>query len=695
MVMRGLWLVVVAGAAGYAGLTVWLAMRAMFFPYALDYGEGIVVWFALKLAQGLNIYATGGPPFDAANYPPVGMLLTAALVPVLEPLMLGRWLNFGAALVVAACVMRFVRAAKVGGSEGRMVGDGKQEAGPLAYERGGSERREAINVKRVGLLSGLLFLGSTFVYHWAPLYRVDLLGLAFTFGGIFWVWRWEGRGSGIGGQGSGDEGRCDDYIADGGRGMGELIVAGCFFLLALYTKHSLVFGPLAAVGAIFLRDRRAGVWFAAALGGIGGAIFLVLEILTRGGWSFGLIALNATVWTPRVFVPLMGSFVVTYAVLLGLAVWGWWRRVRARHLGVLEIYAAAALASLALAGREGAWENYFLEAVAMLCVFAGFGIASLETVGRAPWINEFPANLRKFSPIFRIRGDSSHRLRCKDSAGGISWMLPMLLVVQLGLFWNGHDPRIAEKLFEEVWAGNEKVGAMIRETKGTILAEDMGLLVTNGKPVEYYSFPYSTLARAGRYDQKWETENLRAGKFPLVILNEGTREDVDHLGNFTRAFVSALDYGYGVVSRDARYVVYAPAPLEHLEPRVTFGDRFELVGWSLEPEELRGGEEMSLTIVWRALVKPDTRFTTFAHLEDARGAKLAQDDHEPLGGRYATTQWAQDEMVRETYHLRLPETIPAGEYVLRVGWYDAATQDRLSMGDGEDILELERFRVKQ
>ena len=33
----------------------------------------------------------------------------------------------------------------------------------------------------------------------------------------------------------------------------------------------------------------------------------------------------------------------------------------------------------------------------------------------------------------------------------------------------------------------------------------------------------------------------RAGNFPLVILNRGSRTDIDNLGNFTRAFASALD----------------------------------------------------------------------------------------------------------------------------------------------------------
>lgn len=619
-ITRILWILVAAGTGVYAGLTLWLSFSAMFFPYTLDYGEGDVFWFTHKLALGQNIYTLpGGPPFDSANYPPVAMLLTASMHPLFgDTLTFGRWLNFAAALLVAALIVRFVRA--------------RTKKLPLALVMAG------------------LFLGSTFLYHWIPLYRVDLIGLAFTFAGIFFVWRWE---AGI-----------KSFVqTEHVWGMLHLVLAALFFLLALYTKQSLLFAPLAAGLAILVRDRRAAIVYALALGGSGGVIFGLLELVTQGGWTFGIVTLNATVWTPSIFVPLVESFLSTYLILLGLAVWGWLHRVLGagwglKNVGVLEIYAVASLLAIALAGREGAWENYFLEPIAMTCVFAGFALGTVN----------FQNHWLKFA-------------------------LPLLLLIQLVLFGNEHDPQIALRLFDAVRAGNERVGVLVRNTLGTVIAEDMGLLWGNGKPVVYYSFPYSTLARAGRYDQKWETENLRAGNFPLVILNQATRQDVDAYRNFTRAFVSALDYGYAVTSQDARYVVYEPAPLQHLGPAANFADTFELVGWSLEPQELRAGQELNLTIVWHALQKPNTRYTTFAHLETADGTKLAQDDHEPMNASYPTTNWAQDEMVRDVYHLHLPQTINPGDTILRVGWYDTATQDRLGVNGDGDVLELKTFHV--
>jgi hypothetical protein len=552
------------------------------------------------------------------------MLLTAALTLLYDNALLwGRAMNLVSGVLVACLIARLVRV-------------------------------ESRNLW-AGLLAAGFFLGSTFVYHWLPLYRVDLVGLAFAFAGVYFVWRWERT--------SKRETRNEKRPGfDVNLGLALLL-----FLLALYTKHSLLFAPAAAIAAIFLRDRRTAVLFAIVLGATGGALFLILEWVTRGGWSFGLVLLNATVWSPAILVELIGRFVVTYAVLLGLALWSWVERVRENKLGVLELYGAAALATLVLAGREGAWENYFFEAIAMTCLFAGLAIARVLS---QPTDNAPGARARVWQ-----------------------WAVPLLLLVQLWLFWSEHDPRIAQRLFETVSAGNQSLAPTVRAAEGTLIAEDMGLLWVNDKPISYYSFPYSTLARSGRYDQKWELENLTAGNFPLVILNRGTRENVDQFGNFTREFVSALDYGYARTRDNLTYDVYEPAPLQHRESRGTFGDTFELAGWSVGPDALRAGEKLTVTVLWRAVKQPAARYTMFAHLEDEDG-KIAQDDHEPYDGSYPTTNWAEGEMVRDTFQLQVPVNLEPGTYTLRIGWYDTNTQDGLSLQDGSDRLELTQFQVQ-
>ncbi len=600
------WTLVWIGAAIYLALTLWLGLTGLTYPYQLDYGEGIVLWFAQQLAHGQPIYkGLIGLPYASSNYPPFGMALFAALMPIFgEGYLGGRLLNFAAALIVAALIYQIVR----------------------------TETRQ----RTAGALGALLFLGTPYIYHWVPLDRVDLLGLAFTFGGVYFVWRWER--------------------------MPRLVYFWLYtfaFLLALYTKQTLFAAPAAAFIALWLRDKRAALTFAVVLGASGGAIYLALDTLTRGAFSFGLIESNATTFLPEQLFDLLKNFALTFPILIALAAWAWFSRVRAKKIGVLEIYAVTALAVVAMSGRVGAWENYFFEAIAAMCVWAGFAVHAWHTATQP---------LVRRAPI----------------------ALPLALIVQLGLM--GHDPRIAVDLMAQAAPANLQLAHLLKHTSGIIISEDMGALATSGKPVDYYTYQYSMLARSGKWDQAWELNGLRDGTFPLVILERGTREDVDHYRRFTREFVSALDRYYAETQTIGNYAIYTPAPPLRLQA-ANFGDRIALVG-STWPNQLAAGTTQ-VTIVWQAQHSINRHYTAFVHLENANGDKIAQEDHEPLKGMYPTTRWAANEMVRDSFALNVPHELLPGQYVVRVGWYDTDTGDRLAVpGSSDNTVIIAEYTIR-
>ena len=616
---RFLWLAVWLGLIVYLALTLWLGIVGLTYPYQLDYGEGIVLWFAQQLAHAQPIYkGLADLPYASSNYPPVALLLSAALVPIFgDGYIGGRLLNFASALIIAALIYRVVRV----------------------------ETRD----RRAGALAALFFLGSPYIFHWIPLFRVDLLGFAFGFGGVYALWEFDRRESPVASRQS----------------LVALFAVYCslftaFFLLALYTKHSLIAAPLAAFLALWQRDRRRALVFACVLGALGGAIYLALDTATRGGFTFGLIESNATVFLPEQLGALLQNFVTTFPILLLLALWGWLTRVRAKKIGVLEWYAVIAIAALVMSGRVGAWENYFFEALAAACVFAGF--------------------------VFHVSG-----FRLPFAPRFSQFAIPFLLLLQLALMW--HDPRIAADLVAYDFPANQELARLLAHTSGPIISEDMGALATSGKPVIYYTFQYSSLARSGKWDQHWELNALRDGVFPLVVLERGTREDVDHYHRFTREFVSALDRYYARTQTIGKYEIYTPAPLAHLQS-ADFGDALALVGWSARPETLNSAT-LNLTVVWQAKRVLTRRYTAFVHLTNSTGEKVTQDDHEPLGGIYPTTRWAANEMVRDVYTLNLPRELPLGRYVVRVGWYDTETGDRLPVsGSADDAVMLTTFEMK-
>jgi hypothetical protein len=634
--LRALWLLVWTGLALLLAFTLWIGFVGLVYPYELLYGEGIVLWFAKEIAHGHAIYkGLLGFPFSSSNYPPLAMLLSAVLMPVLgEGYVSGRLLNFASALIVAALIYRIVRA-----ETGR---------------------------RSLAACAALFFVGSPYIYNWVALFRVDLIGLAFAFGGVFWVWKWERKvpysvssiqytvpheprrerlallARRIYGR-NGDRRllNTEHWILN----TAPLLFAGCCFLLAGYTKQSLLAAPAAAFLAIWRYSRKLAVGFAVAVGAVAGIIYLSIDAATGGGFTFGLITSNATVFLWGQLAQLLASFAITFPILILFGLWGLATRARARQFGVLEWYAIVSMLALVMAGRMGAWENYFFEAIAALCV-VGFASTGLELQSSRAW----------------------------------SMAVPILLLVQLALMW--HDPRIAANQMAGDAPANRQLAARLAQTPGPIIAEDMGALVTSGKDVGYYTFQYSSLARSGQWDQSWELNGLRDGLFPLVILEQGTREDVDHYRRFTREFVSALDRYYAHTETIGKYDLFTPAPLAHIQA-ADYGDSIGMIGWSMEPANLQPGAA-HLTIVWQARRSMRQRYTAFVHLEDATGKKIAQDDREPHHGFYPTTQWAMNEMVREDYMLNVPEGLAHGHYTIRVGWYDSESGDRLPVPGSED-----------
>ena len=127
--------------------------------------------------------------------------------------------------------------------------------------------------------------------------------------------------------------------------------------------------------------------------------------------------------------------------------------------------------------------------------------------------------------LFTSKGFSATSVReIVESAGVTKPVLYYYFGSKEGLYleiMGGISQTFEQKVMELQRQGNQTVGPLVKDTSGTLISEDMGLLVTNGKPVEYYTFQYSSLARAGTWDQHWEMDNLRQGNFPLVILNKG------------------------------------------------------------------------------------------------------------------------------------------------------------------------------
>ena len=122
-----------------------------------------LIWQGQSIYKGLDGY-----PYAFSNYPPLLQTLAALLIPLLGvSYATGRVWNVVSIVALAALIYHVVRV------------------------RGGDRRAAA--------LGALAFVGSPYIYHWAPLFRVDLPGLLLSALGIAVAGRlWQDRAPGPG-----------------------------------------------------------------------------------------------------------------------------------------------------------------------------------------------------------------------------------------------------------------------------------------------------------------------------------------------------------------------------------------------------------------------------------------------------------------------------------------------------------------
>lgn len=123
------------------------------------------------------------------------------------------------------------------------------------------------------------------------------------------------------------------------------------------------------------------------------------------------------------------------------------------------------------------------------------------------------------------------------------------------------------------------------------------------------------------------------------------------------------------------YLKIAAEETPALQPKnvvsANFGDQIMLIGYDLQTE----ADSTRLTTYWQALHPIAEDFTIFVHLLDEEGNLIAQQDAQPMGGRYPTSIWGVGEVVVDEAILNFP----AGAQPVQIGTglYRLRTLERL------------------
>ena len=598
----------------------------VWFPWQIDYDEGVNLNASWLLSRGVNIYNPNPPDhFISALYPPLFYVVQAASIQFWGlNLWSGRLLALLGSLVAAGALWLWVYAAT---------------------------KRHA-----PGLLAGLLWLSLDIVLIWSTFSKQDVPSIGLGLLGCAMLAYWAAR-----------QLRITNYEL-----RGNLLLYGSIVPMsaAFWLKQSSV-APFVAAGLfLLLKDWRLGVrwglWAAASI-----VVPLIgLQVLTKGGILEHLLAFNAfgrstdrmwqrleSLWVN--FTPLVICGSVFLVASLGRAA----RRRSLPPLSALFLLVSIPATLLAILHPTGNY-NHLLNLLAPFCLAVGLlaGVAS-------DWIAE----------------GREGRQRMWMGAGLLAGTL-FSVVLQAALtygkpFYEWYTP-LALPLNERA-ERMRQLDEVVRATPGYILSENHWLLLKNGKEVLYDDpVAMASLARSGEWDESMLLEDLRRRKYALIILQYDVTGET-YNPRWSDQGLKALQENYTRQFRDV-YFTYAPsAPPE--EPETATGCRIvggpSMQGFTFGINTANQGDNLRLSLYWEYLMpatpegeveKLDRGVKVFARLIDGSGQPRWQVDWQPgeLSGKpWSAGDWQNNQTVRDDLWVPITPELPYGRYRLQTGFY--------------------------
>ncbi|MBX3061470.1 MAG: glycosyltransferase family 39 protein [Anaerolineae bacterium] len=103
-------------------------------------------------------------------------------------------------------------------------------------------------------------------------------------------------------------------------------------------------------------------------------------------------------------------------------------------------------------------------------------------------------------------------------------------------------------------------------------------------------------------------------------------------------------------------------------------------------------KSLRIDLLWQVLNKPFFDYSVSVFLLDSTNTVVAQNDAAPLNGHALTTTWQPGEIYFDSHNLRLPATLPVGDYVVGVKVYWYGDLQPLPV-DGTQYFELEHLKL--
>ena len=140
--------------------------------------------------------------------------------------------------------------------------------------------------------------------------------------------------------------------------------------------------------------------------------------------------------------------------------------------------------------------------------------------------------------------------------------------------------------------------------------------------------------------------------------------------------------------RDNEAFLYRLWRMQH-ETDLRFGEHIRLSGHDLHSPDPQPGDELAVTLYWKATATPPDNHSLFLHLVgDDETRPLARVDGDPAVPARPTQTWDRPEetLISPRFSLPLPADLPPGDYRVMLGLHNFETGERLPLRDASDTL---------
>lgn len=126
-----------------------------------------------------------------------------------------------------------------------------------------------------------------------------------------------------------------------------------------------------------------------------------------------------------------------------------------------------------------------------------------------------------------------------------------------------------------------------------------------------------------------------------------------------------------------------------------FASEIRLKGFAIPVTKVAPGAVLPIDLYWEVLRQPAENYTVFIHVYDDSNNLIAQYDRPAGGETQPTSSWQVGQVLRDTYPVMIPETVPSGQYHVKIGMYTwpslvrlPITRDQRVVGDTVELLDV-------